>query len=103
MTATATKPAPPARHARGRQRPRQSREMWVLMLPALVPVVLFSVGPLLYGIGLAFTDAEAGRNHETSFVGLANFADLLGDDDFWASMRIGLIWSVTVTVLQFLA
>lgn len=103
MTATATKPAPPARHARGRQRPRQNREMWVLMLPALVPVVLFSVGPLLYGIGLAFTDAEAGRNHETSFVGLANFADLLGDDDFWSSMRIGLIWSVTVTVLQFLA
>ncbi|MEU4575059.1 carbohydrate ABC transporter permease [Nonomuraea sp. ATR24] len=103
MTATATKPAPPARHARGRQRPRQTREMWVLMLPALVPVVLFSVGPLLYGIGLAFTDAEAGRNHETSFVGLENFADLLGDGDFWSSMRIGLIWSVTVTVLQFLA
>ncbi|WP_049567243.1 carbohydrate ABC transporter permease [Nonomuraea sp. SBT364] len=103
MTATATKPAPPARHARGRQRPRHNREMWVLMLPALVPVVLFSVGPLLYGIGLAFTDAEAGRNHETTFVGLANFVDLLGDDDFWSSMRIGLIWSVTVTVLQFLA
>jgi multiple sugar transport system permease protein len=103
MTATATKPAPPAKHARGRARSRQNREMWVLMLPALVPVLLFSVGPLLYGLGLAFTDAEAGRNHETSFVGLENFADLLGDDDFWASMRIGLIWSVTVTVLQFLA
>jgi multiple sugar transport system permease protein len=77
--------------------------MWVLMLPALVPVLLFSVGPLLYGIGLAFTDAESGRNHVTSFVGLENFGTLLADEEFWASIRIGLIWAVSVTVLQFLA
>jgi multiple sugar transport system permease protein len=68
-----------------------------------VPVLLFSVGPLLYGIGLAFTDAESGKNHVTGFVGLENFGDLLADDTFWASMRVGLIWAVTVTVLQFLA
>nr|WP_236667186.1 sugar ABC transporter permease [Nonomuraea sp. K271] len=73
------------------------------MLPALVPVLLFSVGPLLYGIGLAFTDARNTRVHETSFVGLENFTDLLADDDFWASFRIGAIWAVSVTVLQFLA
>jgi len=103
VTATATKPAPPARHARGAGEPRRNREMWVLMLPALVPVLLFSVGPLLYGIGLAFTDAESGKNHVTGFVGLENFGDLLADDTFWASMRVGLIWAVTVTVLQFLA
>ncbi|GGP15380.1 sugar ABC transporter permease [Nonomuraea glycinis] len=103
MTATATKPAPPARNARGAGGPRRNREMWVLMLPALVPVLLFSVGPLLYGIGLAFTDAESGKNHVTGFVGLENFGDLLADDTFWASMRVGLIWAVTVTVLQFLA
>ncbi|MFI7447376.1 carbohydrate ABC transporter permease [Nonomuraea sp. NPDC049714] len=106
MTATATKPAPPtppARRARGAGGAGRNREMWVLMLPALVPVLLFSVGPLLYGIGLAFTDAESGKNHVTSFVGLENFGDLLADDTFWASMRVGLIWAVTVTVLQFLA
>lgn len=106
MTVTATKPAPPtppARRARGGGGSRRNREMWVLMLPALVPVLLFSVGPLLYGIGLAFTDAESGRNHITGFVGLENFGDLLADDTFWASMWVGLIWAVTVTVLQFLA
>ncbi len=103
MTATATRPAPPARPPRAPGGSRRDREMWVLMLPALVPVLLFSVGPLLYGIGLAFTDAESGRNHVTGFVGLENFADLLADDTFWASMRVGLIWAVTVTVLQFLA
>ncbi|RJL23077.1 sugar ABC transporter permease [Bailinhaonella thermotolerans] len=73
------------------------------MLPALVPVLVFSVGPLLYGIYLAFTDARSGRNAEVSFTGLENFGDLLGDGDFWSSFRIGLIWAVSVTVLQFLA
>jgi multiple sugar transport system permease protein len=101
MTATRQAPAPPGARRGGLS--RQTREMWLLMLPALVPVLLFSVGPLLYGIGLAFTDAESGRNHVTSFVGLENFGRLLGDGDFWSSVRIGLIWAVSVTVLQFLA
>ncbi|MBN6052191.1 sugar ABC transporter permease, partial [Nonomuraea sp. RK-328] len=73
------------------------------MLPALVPVLLFSVGPLLYGIGLAFTDARNTRNHETSFVGLENLGELLTAEDFWSSFRIGMIWAVSVTGLQFLA
>ncbi|PZG19418.1 transporter [Nonomuraea aridisoli] len=77
--------------------------MWLLMLPAMVPVLLFSVGPLLYGIGLAFTDARNTRVHETSFVGLENFTRMLSDEQFWASFQIGAIWSVSVTVLQFLA
>jgi multiple sugar transport system permease protein len=96
MKATTTRP-PRMKRARG------NRELWLLMLPALVPVLLFSVGPLLYGIGLAFTDARAGRNREVSFTGLENVTTLLGDADFWSSFRIGLIWSVSVTVLQFLA
>ncbi|MEN3538210.1 sugar ABC transporter permease [Microbispora sp. ZYX-F-249] len=80
-----------------------SRGALALMLPALVPVLVFSVGPLLYGILLAFTDARSGRNTETSFVGLENFAELLSDGDFWESFRIGLVWGLSVTVLQFLA
>ena len=36
------------------------RALWFLLLPSLVPVVLFSVYPLLNGIWLGFTDAQAG-------------------------------------------
>src|SRR5690606_36745909 len=96
VTAVAT-----GRHRRGRA--RQARELWVLLLPALVPVLVFSVGPLLYGIGLAFTDAQGGRNRVTGFSGLDNFARLFTDSMFWQSMQVGLIWAVSVTVLQFLA
>ncbi|MFC4585432.1 carbohydrate ABC transporter permease [Sphaerisporangium corydalis] len=102
MTLTAERTrTPPAR--RTPRTGRQGRETLILMLPALVPVLVFSVGPLLYGVFLAFTDARSGRNAETSFVGLANFGDLLTDGDFWASFRIGMIWAVSVTVLQFAA
>jgi multiple sugar transport system permease protein len=103
VTVTAIRPTRSPNRRRRRGLSRQTREMWALMLPALVPVLLFSVGPLLYGIGLAFTDAEAGRNSVTSFVGLKNFGELLTDTDFWSSMKIGLIWAFSVTILQFLA
>ncbi|MEU9830274.1 sugar ABC transporter permease [Streptosporangium sp. NPDC048047] len=104
MTLTAERERGSAADRRGRpEKSRQGRETLLLMLPALIPVLVFSVGPLLYGIYLAFTDARSGRNSVTSFVGLANFGDLLTDGDFWASFRIGLIWAVSVTVLQFAA
>ncbi|OUC85969.1 carbohydrate ABC transporter permease [Streptosporangium minutum] len=103
MTLTADRPVRTAPPKKPRKGGRQGREALLLMLPALVPVLVFSVGPLLYGIFLAFTDARSGRNAVTSFVGLSNFGDLLSDGDFWASFRIGMIWAVSVTVLQFLA
>jgi multiple sugar transport system permease protein len=105
MTATdVRRPTPGAdRRPPGRRALGGRREVLLLMLPALVPVLVFSVGPLLYGIFLAFTDARGGRNSETSFVGLANFGRLFTDAEFWSSFRIGMIWAVSVTVLQFLA
>jgi multiple sugar transport system permease protein len=87
----------------GPRRGNRSGGGLALLLPALVPVLVFSVGPLVYGILLAFTDARSGRNTETSFVGLENFAELLSDGDFWESFRIGMVWGLSVTVLQFLA
>ncbi|MDX3118303.1 MULTISPECIES: sugar ABC transporter permease [Streptomyces] len=75
---------------------------WVLVLPALVPILVLSVGPLLYGILLAFTDAQSGRTTPTRWIGSLNFSDLLRDTLFWESFRIGLLWAVAVTALQFL-
>lgn len=75
----------------------------MLAVPALIPVVLFSVYPLLRGIYLGFTDAQAGANAQTSFTGLENYRNLLDDSYFWESFRIGLIWAFSVTILQFFA
>ncbi|MFJ3715538.1 carbohydrate ABC transporter permease [Streptomyces sp. NPDC090057] len=75
---------------------------WFLVLPALIPILLLSVGPLLYGIVLAFTDAQSGRTTATGWIGALNFRDLSHDTLFWESFRIGLVWAAGVTVPQFL-
>jgi multiple sugar transport system permease protein len=75
--------------------------VYLLLLPALMPVVILSVIPLLRGIYLGFTDARAGRNVDTSFTGVENYRELLNDDLFWSAFRIGLVWSFAVTILQF--
>jgi multiple sugar transport system permease protein len=76
--------------------------VYLLLLPSLVPIAALSVFPLLRGMYLGFTDARAGRRVETHFTGLENYQELLSDDLFWGSFRVGLAWAFGVTVLQFL-
>jgi len=71
------------------------------VIPALLPIVILSVAPLARGIYLGFTDARAGLNVTTNFIGLDNFRTLLQDDLFVNSFKIGLIWAVAVTAIQF--
>lgn len=78
-------------------------DAWLLVLPAMIPVVLFSVYPLIQGVLLGFTDAKAGLNVVTNFNGVENYSTLLGNELFWDSFKIGLIWAFSVTILQFLA
>ncbi|MFG2333329.1 carbohydrate ABC transporter permease [Streptomyces sp. NPDC048604] len=101
---TATKRSGVTEPAAGRRPERRRRDhgAWFLVLPALLPILLLSVGPLLYGLALAFTDAQSGRTQATQWVGLLNFQDLAHDSLFWESFRIGLLWAVGVTVPQFL-
>lgn len=102
--------APPLRDRQvpPRRRPRRrilggGRDAWPLVLPALLPIMLFSVYPLVYGVFLGFTDARAGLNAETTFNGLENYVELAGNGLFWNSFKIGLVWAFSVTILQFLA
>ncbi|MFH8683257.1 carbohydrate ABC transporter permease [Streptomyces lydicus] len=98
LTSAPRRSAPAVARAAG---PRRDHGAWFLVLPALLPILVLSLGPLLYGIGLAFTDAQSGRTQATGFVGLLNFSDLFRDTLFWDSFRIGLVWAFGVTVPQF--
>ncbi|HEV6953714.1 MAG TPA: sugar ABC transporter permease [Promicromonospora sp.] len=98
-------PRPPRarrRAASGMERARR-REAAALVLPSLLPILVLSVAPLLIGVLLAFTDAELVRRPEYTFVGVDNFVRLAGNSFFWESFRIGLVWAVSVTVLQLVA
>jgi multiple sugar transport system permease protein len=73
-----------------------------LLIPTLVPVVIFSVLPIGYGIFLAFTNARAGNNLQFEVTGVENFARLLTDQPFLESLQVGLIWATGVTVIGLL-
>ena len=102
-TATKTRreeKAPPrARKRVGHRARAQRREAIVLVIPALLPIIIFSVIPLASGVALGFTDATLGRNAEISFIGFGNFIELFGDDRFWGSFGIGIVWAGAVALL----
>lgn len=110
MSAAADTAAPPGDRGRTARRPpgrrprtgRMTADVWMLLLPALLPIVVLSLGPLLYGVYLGFTDARAGLHVPTDYIGAANFRELVHDGLFWSSFRIGLVWTVSVTALQLL-
>src|SRR4029079_344000 len=77
------------------------REATVLLIPAMIPILLLSVAPLARGIYLGFTDSQAGFGVQTHFIGLENFRRLIHDDLFVNSFKIGAIWAISVTFVQF--
>lgn len=87
----------------GKSRRPAGHGAWFPVLPALIPILVLSVGPLLYGILLAFTDSQSGRTASTQWIDGHDFRDLLHDTLFWESFRIGLVRAVGVTVPQFLS
>ncbi|WP_235912177.1 carbohydrate ABC transporter permease [Ruania zhangjianzhongii] len=105
MTATATTHAAPSPAAgrngktRGPRQRAERREAIALVIPALLPIIVFSVIPLLAGVMLGFTDATLARNADINFVGVDNFVELAGDARFWSSFGIGMVWATSVAVL----
>lgn len=79
------------------------KEVAALVIPSLIPIVAFSMLPLLNGVYLAFTDATLSRNSSNAFTGVGQFQKLLGDKLFLDSFRIGMVWAFSVTLLQLLA
>jgi multiple sugar transport system permease protein len=92
---------------RNRRKPTQARtrrrEAIGLVLPSLIPILVLSVAPIVVGIFLAFTDARLVRHPDYAFAGVDNFVRLADNSLFWDSLRIGMIWTVGVTVLQLAA
>ncbi len=77
---------------------RQSHESLKLLWPVLLPVLLFSIIPLLRGIYLGFTDYRLGD--EIRFNGFENYLQLARDTYFWKSFQVGFLWTLVVTAGQ---
>ncbi|HYP45094.1 MAG TPA: sugar ABC transporter permease [Propionibacteriaceae bacterium] len=96
-------PLPEPRRGTSRMVVARRKEAAALVIPSLIPIVLFSVAPLLNGVYLAFTEATLSRNSSNAFTGFGQFSKLLDDKLFLDSFKIGMTWAVSVTLLQLLA
>ncbi len=74
---------------------------YLFLLPATLALLIIFVYPMLRATYLGFqTYDQLFGAYE--FVGLANYADLLRDGDFWNSLRVSAIWVAGSVVGQFL-
>ncbi len=65
----------------------KNRAAWLLLTPMIVIMVVVTGFPLLNTIWLAFTDASlTGNGYDWSWSGLENFAYIIDDDDFRATL-----------------
>ncbi len=72
---------------------------WLLTLPAIMAYLLMVLLPLLGVLALAFTDYEFG-SRSFRWIGFANFADMLTDRTFMASIRNTVIYCFFVVPLS---
>lgn len=73
----------------------------LFLIPGLAVLCAVIVYPIIANIYLSMTDTHLiypGR----SFVGLANFAKVLGDARFWTAARNSIVWTVSSVALQLL-
>jgi multiple sugar transport system permease protein len=80
-----------------RYKPKDSLVAYGFILPSLVGFVIFFAAPLFRGIYLSFTDWDL--LGPVKLVGLSNYKELLGDDQFWNSLWVTIqyvLWNIPI-------
>ena len=70
----------------------------VLVLPALLLLAVLTLYPVAYGIWISLFSKHS-FFPEQSFVGLANYLAIAADEEFWRSLRLGLVYSASTIAL----
>ena len=83
-----------------RRKPANRRRLWPFLLPSAVVCVLILLFPLAYALYLSFFNYYLDSGAST-FVGLGNYADLLGDAVFWGALGRTLGIVVSAVGLEF--
>ena len=70
--------------------------------PVALLVALGVVYPIGYVVVLSAHDYSPFQMRAMQFVGAGNYGRLVGDPEFWASLRAGAIWVAGSVIPQFL-
>src|SRR5271166_5577891 len=102
QSATANSPsaASPARR-RGVSALTERYFKWLMIAPATLLIVAFSIYPLLFSLWVVFVNYDFQiPGHE--FVGLQNFQQIVNDPLAWSSLGLTIALSVAVVAIEFM-
>ncbi|MDB5860534.1 MAG: sugar transporter permease [Ramlibacter sp.] len=99
---TSTPAVRPAAASAGqpRRRPANRRRLWPFLLPSAIVSFFILVFPLGYALYLSLFNYYLDSGTST-FVGLGNYTDLLGDARFWSSLLRTLLIVASAVGLEF--
>src|SRR4051812_8290665 len=87
---------------KGSQAAQQRRLAMWLLLPSAIAVFGVVVYPVLRTLLISFFEVNSALATETPFVGLQNYASVLTDAGFWASIGRTMYFTVLSTGLELL-
>lgn len=74
---------------------------WLFAAPAMVFVAMLIVFPVAWTVYLSLTDAEGSVRAESSFIGFANYIDVLSDTErFWPAVLRTLVFTSGVLLVE---
>lgn len=102
------RPAPGGAEPRGAGAPAETsrltrqrrRAAWLFVLPMFVVLAAVAGWPLARTIYFGFTDANLGHLEAHQLVGLANFAALAQDPDWWRAVANTVVFSLVSVALE---
>lgn len=77
-----------------RQQRRLALAGLVFVAPTTIYVLLFFIGPVLYGLGLSFTDYNPMARGGPEFLGLEGYREVLVSERFWRSIGVTLHYAL---------
>ncbi len=76
---------------------------YVLLLPCILVFILLTIFPITYSFILSLTDSNLANPNPPQFIGLNNYVRLLvGDPNFWFSLRVTLLFIGGVIICELL-
>ena len=93
-------PQPIARRVRGLS---DRTIAWLFIAPSIILLLAINIFPLVWAVRLSFTNYKSNLPFvPLRFVGLANYADILTDEDVWHGMQVTahfVIWTIVLQVV----
>ncbi|MBI2718104.1 MAG: sugar ABC transporter permease [Rhizobiales bacterium] len=81
---------------------REWKTGWAFALPGFSALAIVMGFPLIYAALLAFSSQTLLHPELSPFIGLANFASVMGDQRFWDATRLTVVYSVVTVAGEFL-